>query len=205
MILSIENSNVNEYISLVRNRNAGHERNVHVITFGCQQNERDSETILGLCQEMGYMKTDDPDKADLIIINTCAIREHAEVKALSMLGRFKALKKKNPDLLVGVVGCMAAEPHRADMLKKDFHYVSFTAEPNMLHKIPELIARKMLDGKRSFVFGKDEGDEEQNRRLPRSNISKGVDDDDAHCHGDNRNYTAEEHLDTDELFPRDRS
>lgn len=158
MVLSIENSNVNEYISLVRNRNAGHERNVHVITFGCQQNERDSETILGLCQEMGYIKTDDPDKADLIIINTCAIREHAEVKALSMLGRFKALKKKNPDLLVGVVGCMAAEPHRADMLKKDFHYVSFTAEPNMLHKIPELIARKMHDGKRSFVFGKDEGD-----------------------------------------------
>ena len=158
MILSIENSNVNEYISLVRNRNAGYERYVHVITFGCQQNERDSETILGLCLEMGYMKTDDPEKADLIIINTCAIREHAEVKALSMLGRFKALKKKNPDLLVGVVGCMAAEPHRADMLKKDFHYVSFTAEPNMLHKIPELIARKVLDGKRSFVFGKDEGD-----------------------------------------------
>ena len=158
MILSIENSNANEYISLVRNRNAGYERYVHVITFGCQQNERDSETILGLCLEMGYMKTDDPEKADLIIINTCAIREHAEVKALSMLGRFKALKKKNPDLLVGVVGCMAAEPHRADMLKKDFHYVSFTAEPNMLHKIPELIARKMLDGKRCFVFGKDEGD-----------------------------------------------
>ena len=158
MIHNIEESNVNEYISLVRNRNAGHERYVHVITFGCQQNERDSETILGLCKEMGYNKTDDPEKADLIIINTCAIREHAEVKALSMLGRFKAQKKKNPELLVGVVGCMAAEPHRADMLKKDFHYVSFTAEPNMLHKIPELIARKMFDGKRTFIFGKDEGD-----------------------------------------------
>lgn len=158
MIHNIEDSNVNEYISLVRKNNEGHERYVHVITFGCQQNERDSETILGLCLDMGYTKTDDPEKADLIIINTCAIREHAEVKALSMLGRFKAQKKKNPDLLIGVVGCMAAEPHRADMLKKDFHYVSFTAEPNMLHKIPELISKKMLDGKRSFVFGQDSGD-----------------------------------------------
>ena len=56
MIRKIENSNVNEYISLVRKNNEGHERHVHVITFGCQQNERDSETILGLCQEMGYAK-----------------------------------------------------------------------------------------------------------------------------------------------------
>ena len=95
---------------------------------------------------MGYQKTDDSEKADLIIINTCAIREHAEVKALSLLGRFKALKKRKPELLVGVVGCMAAEPHRVDMLKKDFHYVSFTLEPNMIHRIPELVAKKILDG-----------------------------------------------------------
>ena len=158
MIHSIDEARTNEYISLVKKELSGREKFVHVITFGCQQNERDSETIHGLCQEMGYTRTDDSEKADLIIVNTCAIREHAEVKALSLLGRFKAQKKKNPDLLVGVVGCMAAEPHRADMLKKDFHYVSFTAEPNMLHKIPELIARKIIDGKRSFIFGKDEGD-----------------------------------------------
>ena len=107
---------------------------------------------------MGYTPTDNADDADIIVINTCAIREHAEVKALSLLGRFKAQKKKNPDLLVGVVGCMAAEPHRADMLKKDFHYVSFTLEPNMLHRIPELVFKKLTDGKRSFVFGEDKGD-----------------------------------------------
>ena len=158
MIHSINDKGVGEYISLVKNALGNERRFVHVITFGCQQNERDSETALGLCTEMGYTPTDDPDKADLIIINTCAIREHAEVKALSLLGRFKGQKKRNPDLIVGVIGCMAAEPHRADMLKKDFHYVSFTLEPNMLHRIPELVARKMLDGKRSFVFGEDEGD-----------------------------------------------
>ena len=158
MIRNITESETTKYISLVKEANYGLDRKAHVITFGCQQNERDSEAILGLCYEMGYTKTDDAEDADLIIINTCAIREHAEVKALSLLGRFKAQKKRNQELIVGVVGCMAAEPHRADMLKKDFHYVSFTLEPNMLHRIPELVARKMLDGKRSFVFGTDEGD-----------------------------------------------
>ena len=158
MIHSINETSVREYISLVKEINAGEIKRAHVITFGCQQNERDSETVLGLLGEMGYTPTDNADDADIIVINTCAIREHAEVKALSLLGRFKAQKKKNPDLLVGVVGCMAAEPHRADMLKKDFHYVSFTLEPNMLHRIPELVFKKLTDGKRSFVFGEDKGD-----------------------------------------------
>ena len=158
MIHSINKKDVGEYISLVKRINEGKELYAHVITFGCQQNERDSETILGYLSKMGYEATDNPDIADVIVMNTCAIREHAEVKALSMLGRFKGQKKKNPDLIVGVVGCMAAEPHRAEMLKKDFHYVSFTAEPNMLHRIPELIYKKLTDGKRSFVFGADEGD-----------------------------------------------
>ena len=158
MIHSINNTKIGEYISLVNNYFGEKEHYVHVITFGCQQNERDSETVLGLCKAMGYIPTDDADLADLIIMNTCAIREHAEVKALSMLGRFKSQKKKNSELIVGVVGCMAAEPHRAEMLKRDFHYVSFTLEPNMLHRIPELVAKKIIDGKRSFIFGCDEGD-----------------------------------------------
>ncbi len=158
MIHSINEINVREYISLVKKINDGAKKYAHVITFGCQQNERDSETVMGLLCEMGYTPTDNPDIADVIIINTCAIREHAEVKALSLLGRFKAQKKRNPDLIVGVVGCMAAEPHRAEMLKTDFHYVTFTLEPNMLHRIPELIARKLTDGKRSFIFGQDGGD-----------------------------------------------
>lgn len=158
MIHSINEINVREYISLVKKINDGAKKYAHVITFGCQQNERDSETVMGLLCEMGYTPTDNPDIADVIIINTCAIREHAEVKALSLLGRFKAQRKRNPDLIVGVVGCMAAEPHRAEMLKTDFHYVTFTLEPNMLHRIPELIARKLTDGKRSFIFGQDGGD-----------------------------------------------
>ena len=158
MIYSIKDSNTEKYINLVKNELRGKECFIYIATFGCQQNEADSEKILGLAESMGYKYTDDPDSADLVIFNTCAIREHAEEKALSMLGRFKGLRKIKPNLLVGVVGCMAAEPHRAEMLKRDFHYVSFTLEPNMIHRLPELIARKLTENKRSFIFGEDKGD-----------------------------------------------
>ena len=149
MIFNINDTEAVGHISAVRKMISDRTRRIYVHTFGCQQNEADSERILGLCAIMGYEKTDDPSVADLVIINTCAIREHAEMKALSMLGRFKAQKKANPDLIVGVVGCMAAEPHRVDMLKNDFHYVSFALAPGELHRIPELIHKKLL-GKRSF-------------------------------------------------------
>ncbi|MBP3401567.1 MAG: tRNA (N6-isopentenyl adenosine(37)-C2)-methylthiotransferase MiaB [Clostridia bacterium] len=158
MIHSISDTKTMEYISLVNKLNEGKTPRAFAVTFGCQQNERDSEVALGYATAMGYIPTDTAEEADLIIVNTCAIRQHAEEKALSMLGRFKALKKAKPELIIGVIGCMAAEPHRAELIKRDFHYVSFTLEPNMLHRIPELVYRKLEDGKRSFIFGTDEGD-----------------------------------------------
>ena len=158
MIYNIKDSDVVKYIDDLRAFLSEQKRFVYIATFGCQQNEADSEKMLGLCESMGYESTSEPMNADLVIFNTCAIREHAEEKALSMLGQFKALKKSKPDLIVGVVGCMAAEPHRAEMLKRDFHYVSFTLEPNMIHRLPEMIARKIFEGKRTFVYGEDKGD-----------------------------------------------
>ena len=127
----------------------------HVITFGCQQNEADSERILGTLLSMGYKKCEDPRDADIVIVNTCAIREHAEMKALSLLGSFKANKKRNPDFILGICGCMANESHIADKLKKDFHYVSFTLEPGRYELIPELVYHAYVEKKRSFLFGTD--------------------------------------------------
>lgn len=146
-----------EYIRRVKTLNEGTERRAYVFTFGCQQNEADSEKVRGLAREMGYVISDNYDGADLIIINTCAIREHAEMKALSMLGNFKAEKRKNPELVIGVIGCMASEKHIVELIKTKFHYVSFTLEPNMLHKLPELIYNKLIDSKRSFILGEDDG------------------------------------------------
>lgn len=157
MIYDVVSGDFSEYIDRVRLLNFGSSKKAYVFTFGCQQNEADSEKILGMADAMGYEKTDTPDDADLIILNTCAIRQHAEEKALSMLGRFKSLKKKKNDLIIGVCGCMAAEEHVKELLKNDFHYVTFTLEPNMLHQIPSLVYKALSDGKRSFVIGEDKG------------------------------------------------
>ena len=167
MIYNVKNGDFQEYIDRVRLLNSDSQKRVYVFTFGCQQNEADSEKILGMANAMGYLKTDTPDDADLIILNTCAIRQHAEEKALSMLGRFKALKRKNSSLIVGVCGCMAAEEHIKELLKNDFHYVTFTLEPNMLYRIPYLVYRALEDGKRSFVIGEDKGDVVEGMPLTR--------------------------------------
>lgn len=158
MIKNIKETKTEEFICSVREKIENSGKRYFVFTFGCQQNEADSERIRAMAEMMGYLPSDTPEGADLIIVNTCAIRKHAEMKALSMLGRFKAIKRQNPELILGVVGCMAAEPHIADMLKNDFHYVSFTAEPNMLHRIPELVNIYLESGKRSFIHGADVGD-----------------------------------------------
>jgi len=158
MIYNVKDGDFADYINRVKLLNSGTEKKVYIFTFGCQQNEADSEKILGISKAMGYNKTDTPDNADLIFLNTCAIRQHAEEKALSMLGRFKSLKRKNKDLIVGVCGCMAAEEHIKELLKTDFHYVTFTLEPNMIHLVPSLVYKALQEGKRSFVIGEDIGD-----------------------------------------------
>ena len=156
MNININEIGIEKYILSVKEVLGGGKL-VYVATFGCQQNEADSEKIRGMATLMGYSVTDDSECADLIVVNTCAIRQHAEEKALSMLGRFKAQKRKNPDLIIAVVGCMAAEKHIAEMLKKDFHYISFTLEPSMIYKFPELLYKALIDKKRCFVFDSDEG------------------------------------------------
>ncbi len=157
MILNIYDTDYKAAVMKVRPYVESAGLRAYVMTFGCQQNEADSEKIRGMFEDMGYILSDDYRECSLIIVNTCAIREHAEMKALSMLGNFRAVKKKNPSLIVGVVGCMAAEPGICEKLKKDFHYVSFTAEPNMLHKIPSLVLKVIEENKRSFIIGEDGG------------------------------------------------
>ncbi len=156
MNINILDTEAEKYIRAVKEHRGG--GSCAVITFGCQQNEADSEKIRGMAEEMGYSLTENADNAALIIINTCAIRRHAEEKALSLLGRFKTVKRKRPDTVIGVVGCMAAEPHIAELIKKDFHYVSFTLEPQLLYKLPELIYKSIAEKKRNFIYGLDEGD-----------------------------------------------
>ena len=172
MIYNVNNGEYAEYIEKVRLLNSDSPKKAYIFTFGCQQNEADGEKMHGMAEAMGYERTEVSDDADLIILNTCAIRQHAEEKALSMLGRFKALKRKKADLIIGVCGCMAAEEHIKELLKKDFHYVTFTLEPNMLHQIPKLIYRGLIDSKRSFVIGEDKGDIAEGMPITRRYLHK---------------------------------
>lgn len=80
----------------------GGEKYCYIRTFGCQQNEADSERMAGLCRKMGYTVCDEPEKAKLILVNTCAVREHAEKKALSIIGQYKHIKDADPDVVIGV-------------------------------------------------------------------------------------------------------
>ena len=128
------------------------ESRAYVLTFGCQQNEADSERLLGLALSMGYGRADTPEEAELILVNTCAIREHAELKALSIIGGFKHVKEKNPRVIIGVCGCMAAEPHRVEDLKRRYPYVSFTLEPAKIGSLPEIVAATVKTKKRSFLL-----------------------------------------------------
>ena len=144
-------------IDLVRRLVDGQGLKYYVLTLGCQQNEADSERIRGMAEAMGYSAAIEPEEASLIVVNTCAIRRHAELKALSIVGRFKAIKTARPETVIGICGCMAAEPHMVEHIKKNFHFVTFTLEPNRLFRLPELLSRALLDQRRSFVLGEDDG------------------------------------------------
>ena len=145
-----------QYIARMRAENDvyasehGERRRAFVLTFGCQQNEADSEKLAGLCEAMGYEIVDAPEAADLIMVNTCAIREHAEQKALSIVGQYKHLKAKKPSLVIGVCGCMVVQEHRQNDIKHRYPYVDFVFGTSSLHRFPQLLCEKLERGKRIF-------------------------------------------------------
>ena len=122
------------YISRVRSINSNKALKIFINTFGCQQNEADGESIAGMAALMGYSLTDCPECADLIVVNTCAVREHAEKKALSVVGQYKHCKKNKPSLVIAVCGCMVSQKHRADEIKMKYPYVDFTFGTSELYK-----------------------------------------------------------------------
>lgn len=128
----------------------GFRRGAFVMTFGCQQNEADSEKIAGMAEAMGYEILSSPENAYLIVVNTCAIREHAELKALSIIGQYKHIKQKNPELVIAVCGCMVTQEHRVNDIKFKYPYVDFVFSTAAIHRLPELLSEKIRKGKRLY-------------------------------------------------------
>ena len=139
------------YAEQIRTAISGKGLTAFVITLGCQQNEADSEKIRGILTSFGYTLTNDEKIADIIIVNTCAIREHAEKRALSIIGRYKHNKASNPDTVIGVCGCMPAQEHRSNQLKHSYHYVDFVFGTGSLHRLPEFVLNALNKGKRLFI------------------------------------------------------
>ena len=114
-------------------------------TYGCQMNVADSELVESLLRREGYAKAPQIDKADAIFVNTCAIREHAEEKVHSQLGRYDLIKQEKPDTIIGVLGCMA-QSLKHDLLENR-PYVDIILGPDSYRKLPELLNRKKVDTK----------------------------------------------------------
>ena len=123
---------------------------VFIRTFGCQQNEADSERLCGIAESLGYEKTENEEEATLIIYNTCAVREHAELKALSITGQSKHLKEKNPDLIICICGCMVAQEHRLNDIKNRYPYVDILFGTANMDKLPQYIEEVKKSKKRIF-------------------------------------------------------
>ena len=121
-----------------------------VDTYGCQQNEADSERIRGYLSEMGYGFTQSEDEADVIVINTCAIREHAEDRVLGNVGALVHTKRRHPGQIICLCGCMAQEGHVAEKIRQSYRHVDLLFGPHALWKFPELLWRVV--SRRGRVF-----------------------------------------------------
>lgn len=111
-----------------------------VTTFGCQMNARDSEKLVGILEQIGYVEEVDEDKADFVIYNTCTVRENANMRVYGRLGQLKHVKKSNPHMMIGLCGCMMQEPEVVEKLKKSYRFVDLIFGTHNIYKFAELIA-----------------------------------------------------------------
>lgn len=150
-----------EYMSLVRtvieSRFPGKAPKAFVHTYGCQGNVSDGERLQGMLKEMGYTFTDDVKKANLVLYNTCAIREHAEDRIYGNVGALKPIKKTNPDLIIALCGCMMQQERVAEKIRKSYPFVDLLFGTHVSYKLPEFIYKCLCSGKRVFDITESDG------------------------------------------------
>ncbi len=126
-------------------------KSVYLQTYGCQMNERDSEEVLGMLTAQGYAVVEQPEEADLILLNTCSVREHAEERAFGKMGMLRELKRQKPELVLGILGCMA-KAQREEVFRR-LPQVDLVAGPAELYDLPMLLA-EIESKRRSLVAGR---------------------------------------------------
>ncbi len=118
----------------------GQRRTYYSTTFGCQANERDTETISGILGKLGYVPVENRKEADVIIFNTCLIRENAELKVYGHIGELVHLKRKNPDLIIGICGCMMQKEENRNIIKEKYNHVDIIFGTHNIYNLPKLIS-----------------------------------------------------------------
>ena len=142
----------NQYLDLGKNKK------FFLKTYGCQMNEHDSENIKGMLNMMQFTETEEMEEADLILLNTCSIRENAHNKAFGMLGRIKHLKETNPNIVVGLCGCMAQEEGVISEILKKYRFLNFVFGTHNLDDLPKLVAEGLKGSKLNIDVLSVEGD-----------------------------------------------
>lgn len=145
-----EKVNVEEYQRDKDLKNLGSCKTYYVKTYGCQMNEHDSENIKAILEELGFEESLEMEASDLIILNTCSIRENAHNKAFGMLGRLKHLKETRPELIIGLCGCMAQEEGVIDEILHKYRQVDFVFGTHNLHRLPTIL-KNYLDSKKQEI------------------------------------------------------
>ena len=142
-------------------------------TYGCQMNEHDSENIAAMIESLGFKRIDDYEDADLVLLNTCSIRENAHNKAFGMLGRLKHIKEtKNPSLIIGLCGCMAQEAGVVEEILKDYRFVNFVFGTHNLHELPSILTKAYETGSQTIEVYSKEGDLVEDMPVKRTNSYK---------------------------------
>ena len=140
----------------ILNERYGYKPLAFVHTYGCQQNVSDSEHLKGYLELMGYGFTEDLNEADLVLYNTCAVREHAQTRVFGNVGVLKANKRQRPNMLICMCGCMAQQKAVSDRIRKSYPYVDILFGTQVRHKFPEFVYRKLTLGKRVFENPQDD-------------------------------------------------
>lgn len=130
----------------------------HIVTYGCQMNVHESEKMAGILRKMGYEETSSDEDADIILFNTCCIRENAENHAFGNIGALKKLKKQKPDLIIAVGGCMTQEKGKTEILRKKFPFIDVMFGTLNLEELETLIERKKAQKKKVIEIREQEGD-----------------------------------------------
>ncbi len=136
----------NRFMDLIREHPAK-PRSYHIITFGCQMNMHDSEKLAGMMQSMGIPESPTKEEADFVLYNTCCVRDNAERRALGNVIWLKELKKKNPDLIIGVCGCMIQQQGMADKLLLQYKFIDIAFGTHNLHRFPEIFYKELESSK----------------------------------------------------------